>query len=256
MVDRLEGADPPALSCKLAAHASGGAAPPPPPQQHINDRLAALVHCASVVLFMKGTPQEARCGFSRKVVDALLEAGCTDFAHFDILTDSAVREGLKAFSDWPTYPQLFVHGQLLGGCDIVLELAASGDLRKSLAAPSPAAPHAQPAVPVADDSSLTSRIQALLASQRIMLFMKGTPESPKCGFSRKVVEAIQKTGVQFGSFDILGDEQIRAGLKEYANWPTYPQLFVNGELLGGCDIVLELGESGELEASLAGSGGQ
>lgn len=84
------------------------------------------------MLFMKGVPSAPQCGFSRKVVAALAESGCEDYGAVDILTDSELREGLKTFSSWPTYPQLYVKGELVGGCDIVLEMAASGELRKAL----------------------------------------------------------------------------------------------------------------------------
>lgn len=78
----------------------------------------------------------------------------------------------------------------------------------------------------------------------------GSPEAPRCGFSRKVVEALTSAGQPFGSFDILGDDDVRQGIKAFSNWPTYPQLFVGGELLGGCDIVLEMAEAGELKATI------
>lgn len=79
-----------------------------------------------------------------------------------------------------------------------------------------------------------------------MLFMKGTPDAPRCGFSSKVVSALRGLGADFGSFDILSDPGVRQGLKEYSQWPTFPQLYVGGELLGGCDIVLEMAAEGEL----------
>ncbi len=78
-----------------------------------------------------------------------------------------------------------------------------------------------------------------------MLFMKGLPSAPKCGFSRQMVELLNKHGVAFDAFDILQDDQVRQGLKTFSNWPTFPQLYVNGELVGGLDICQELQESGE-----------
>ncbi|CAI5966129.1 unnamed protein product [Closterium sp. NIES-64] len=80
----------------------------------------------------------------------------------------------------------------------------------------------------------------------------GTPEEPRCGFSRKVVDALMSEGISFGSFDILTDEAVRQGLKELSNWPTYPQVYHKGELIGGCDIVLEMKANGELKAELGG----
>ena len=121
-----------------------------------------------VLLFMKGTPDEPRCGFSAKVVSALRATGVTDFGSFDILSDDAVRQGLKELSNWPTYPQLYVGGELLGGCDIVLELAEAGELREEI---DKAAAAAAPADPKA---ALARRLAGLVRSRPVMLFMKGT----------------------------------------------------------------------------------
>lgn len=78
-----------------------------------------------------------------------------------------------------------------------------------------------------------------------MFDLQGCPDAPRCGFSRRVVEALHEAGCKdFGYFDILTDEDVRAGIKQYSNWPTYPQLYVDGELLGGCDIVQELKDAG------------
>jgi len=100
------------------------------------------------------------------VVEALGGAGCSTFGHFDILSDAAVREGLKTFSNWPTYPQLYCAGELLGGCDIVLEMAANGELKAAVDKA-----QAGPPAPAVDD--VDARIRALLASAPVMLFMKG-----------------------------------------------------------------------------------
>lgn len=94
------------------------------------------------------------------------------------------------------------------------------------------------------------KIETLLNSERILLFMKGDKYMPKCGFSSKVVEMLDEFGVSYTSFDILEDEEIRQELKEYSKWPTYPQLYINAELIGGCDIITELYQSGELEEIL------
>ena len=98
---------------------------------------------------------------------------------------------------------------------------------------------------------LDARLKRLTTQTPVVLFMKGTRDEPRCGFSRKVVDAVRATGVPFGTFDILSDEDVRQGLKEYSNWPTYPQLYANGELVGGCDIVLEMASDGSLKEALA-----
>lgn len=104
------------------------------------------------------------------------------------------------------------------------------------------------------DESLRQRIETLLRKDRIVLFMKGSPSMPQCGFSAAVVEVLRREGVAFQSVNILADPELREGLKRYANWPTYPQLWVDGELVGGCDIVRELHGKGELTGILAGGG--
>ena len=90
------------------------------------------------------------------------------------------------------------------------------------------------------------RIEQMLSGSPVFLFMKGTPESPQCGFSSKVTEILRSWKVPFQSFDVLSDESIRQGIKEYANWPTIPQLYINKEFVGGTDVVDEMASNGEL----------
>lgn len=94
----------------------------------MTQRLKQLTQMQKVVLFMKGSPSEPKCGFSSTAVDLLNEVGCKDFASFDILSDEEVREGLKSFAKWPTYPQLWVDGKLIGGVDIMNELHEEEEL--------------------------------------------------------------------------------------------------------------------------------
>lgn len=91
------------------------------------------------------------------------------------------------------------------------------------------------------------KIKEQIASNRILLYMKGTPEQPQCGFSAHTVKALQACGATFATVDVLANPDIRQTLPAYANWPTFPQLYINSELIGGCDIVLEMYESGELK---------
>ncbi|XP_068624515.1 glutaredoxin 3 [Battus philenor] len=98
--------------------------------------------------------------------------------------------------------------------------------------------------------SLEERLKALINRHNVMIFMKGNRDTPRCGFSRTLIQIINDTGVQYDTFDILTDEEVRQGLKEYSDWPTYPQLYVKGELIGGLDIIKELQASGELESTL------
>ena len=96
------------------------------------------------------------------------------------------------------------------------------------------------------DPDISDRIQSEINSQYVVLFMKGTPVMPQCGFSAAVVGVLSHIGVQFRGVNVLEDEQIREGIKVYSDWPTIPQLYVKGEFMGGCDIVREMYETGEL----------
>lgn len=99
--------------------------------------------------------------------------------------------------------------------------------------------------------SAKEKIHATVTSNPIVLYMKGTPQFPQCGFSSRVVQILKACGVtDFASVNVLADEEIRQGVKDYANWPTVPQLYVNGEFVGGCDIATEMYESGELQQLL------
>jgi len=97
------------------------------------------------------------------------------------------------------------------------------------------------------NDELKTRITQTIGSKRIMLFMKGNPSMPQCGFSAAVVNILKEVGVEYGSYNILADQELREGLKAYSNWPTYPQLYLDGQLVGGCDIVTELHETGQLK---------
>jgi monothiol glutaredoxin len=101
---------------------------------------------------------------------------------------------------------------------------------------------------------VNERIKKQLGSYPVLLYMKGTPDFPQCGFSAQTVAALRSLGAQFAFVNIFEDPEIREGLKQYSSWPTFPQLYVNGELVGGCDIALELHQSGELKQLLAGAG--
>ena len=91
------------------------------------------------------------------------------------------------------------------------------------------------------------RIKSQLSSHPVLLYMKGTPDFPQCGFSATAVRALNAVGAKYDTVNIFEEPELREALKQYSNWPTYPQLYVNGELLGGCDIIVEMYNSGELQ---------
>ncbi|CAM8984659.1 unnamed protein product [Rhodiola kirilowii] len=352
-VDTLEGADPSSLANKVskvagvvypwdpAAPASLGMAAGPAVLESVKE--LAADNGSSKVADHSLSSAVDYLNQSQKVVDILTNEK-VKFGSFDILSDSEVREGLKKLSNWPTYPQLYCKGELLGGCDIVIAMHESGELQEvfeghgigtassgdtnvngsksgegviseasglsekltsrlcTLINSSPVMlfMKGKPEEPkcgfsrkvvdilnqekvtfgsfdiLSDDeilfwkckrvessrkcwqkmessarSLLRSASRSFVSSSPVMLFMKGTPDGPRCGFSSKVVKALKEEGVEFGSFDILSDEEVRQGLKTFSNWPTFPQLYYKGELIGGCDIIMELHSSGDLKATLS-----
>eukprot|EP00357_Protocruzia_adherens_P012234 CAMPEP_0114993748 /NCGR_PEP_ID=MMETSP0216-20121206/12717_1 /TAXON_ID=223996 /ORGANISM="Protocruzia adherens, Strain Boccale" /LENGTH=445 /DNA_ID=CAMNT_0002357455 /DNA_START=62 /DNA_END=1399 /DNA_ORIENTATION=+ len=201
-------------------------------------RIERLIKGSKVILFMKGTPTHPRCKYSRKI-NEIFSSINADFAYYDILTDLQLREKLKKYSNWPTYPQLYIDGELIGGIEIVEEMKNSGELEKVM--------------PIRKVLSLQDRLKELVNQEPVMLFMKGIPSSPECGFSQKTVNILKEYDIPYGHFNILADPEVRAGLKEYSKWPTYPQLYVKGELIGGIDIIQELHDSNEFHEVLQGN---
>jgi monothiol glutaredoxin len=117
-----------------------------------------------------------------------------------------------------------------------------------MSSPQPA-PSAAPS-PAGEPNPIREAIAEAISEHKVILFMKGTPEAPACGFSARTVAALQALEVPFAAVDVLPDARIRQELSAISNWPTIPQLFANGELVGGCDIVTEMYESGELAEAL------
>ena len=249
----LEAPDAAAVAAALESFAAGGggsggaaaaAEAAAVAAAQLEQRIKQLVNASRCVLFMKGSPTTPRCGFSRQVVE-LLDAGAVPYSTFDILTDDAVRQGLKKFSDWPTYPQLYANGELIGGLDILKEMAADGDLLGQLDL------QAEEVIEKAVDP-LTARLTALVKHAPVMLFMKGKPGAEQCGFSRTICALLAEHQIAFDSFDILTDDAVRQGLKKFSDWPTFPQLYVNGDLAGGLDILTEMAADGDLKTQLLG----
>ncbi len=96
-------------------------------------------------------------------------------------------------------------------------------------------------------SDTNARIKALVDANRVLLFMKGTADFPQCGFSHRATAILQRLGVEFQTVDVLSDPEIRQGIKAFSSWPTIPQLYVDGQFVGGSDIMMEMFESGELD---------
>jgi len=243
-LDVLAGADPPKLVEKVKALAGRpldalpeSVAAPASGNQDLNDRLRELVSFSPVMLFMKGSKLDPFCKFSKQAV-AILEKHSIEYSSFDILKDEEVRQGLKDYSNWKTYPQLYIDGELIGGIDIIKEMDEDGSLLEAVGT-------------AGAEKPLQERLKDLTHQADVMLFMKGDPEAPRCGFSGKIVALLNEHNIKFDSFDILSDEEVRQGLKEYSNWPTYPQVYSHGKLIGGLDILKEMADEGSLVEELA-----
>jgi monothiol glutaredoxin len=103
-------------------------------------------------------------------------------------------------------------------------------------------------------SEANQKISDLVTKNKVLLFMKGNKSFPQCGFSNQVVQILKKEGVEFETVNVLADPEIRQGIKEFSNWPTIPQLYVNGKFVGGCDIINEMHANGELDKELKAAG--
>ncbi|KAF8984496.1 Glutaredoxin 3 [Entomortierella lignicola] len=251
VVDRVEGANAPELSKTIAKYSKSFttlptqsavgngtspsvAAPPTLSPEEMNARLKELTSSSSVMIFIKGTPTAPRCQFSRQLLE-ILTAQNIRFSSFNILADEEVRQAMKTFSDWPTFPQVYVKGEFVGGLDIVKEMVATGEFQQLVPA----------------EKDLKTRMDELIRKAPLMIFIKGSPETPRCGFSKKLVALLADQGVTYDSFDILEDDDIRQGLKTHVDWPTFPMVFFKGELLGGLDIITEMVENGEFSQVVA-----
>merc|ERR1711973_1039808 len=208
---------------------------PTQPKEDLNQMLKKLINQSTIMLFMKGNAKNPQCGFSRQAVN-LLDQYNAEYGTFDIFSNDTVRQGLKTYSDWPTYPQLYIKGEFIGGLDILKEMNEGGELKPMMDAALPAEPD----------------YKALINRAPLMIFMKGNRDEPRCGFSRTLIGILNETGLDYETFDIFSDEDVRQGLKKFSNWPTYPQVYVKGDLVGGLDIIKELQESDELISTLKG----
>lgn len=225
-VARINGFQPGEIKMQIIQNTNGTSTPSvavvPTTNEDLNTRLKHLVTSKKLMLFMKGDRRNPQCGFSRQTIE-LLDGINADYGTFDILGDEDIRQGLKKFSNWPTYPQLYLDGELIGGLDVIREELQDQEFLTR----------------IPKKEALNDRLKRLINGSKLMLFMKGNTESPKCGFSKQTIELLNKINADYKTFDILSDDEVRQGLKEFSNWPTYPQLYLDGELIGGLDVIRE-----------------
>ncbi|CAL2251672.1 unnamed protein product [Prunus armeniaca] len=217
-------------------------------------RLQQLIDSNPLMLFMKGSPEEPKCNVSRIAID-ILKRKKVKFGSFDVLTDIEVMEGIQRYSNWPIIPQIYYEGKPRGWCDIESLMRRSGELEevprdhgidtadsagakvteagsgKSGISASTVSSHEQMQVQVQNglDDALERRLQQLIDSNPVMLFMKGTPEEPKCKLSKLAIDMLKEKKIKFASFDVLSDNEVMEGIQKYSNWPTLPQLYIEGK---------------------------
>jgi glutaredoxin-related protein len=188
--------------------------------------LEELINTGSMTCFIKGSPSEPRCKFSKQLLRFLMDNNITKLAYHDILEDTFTRDALKVYSNWKTYPQIYVQGKLLGGIDAVKDLHAKGQFLDKIPKE-------------CFGKGLYPRIRKIIDQQHVMLFMQGTPQEAKNDEDKQAVTILKETGVEFGYFDVSAAEDIAKGAPTYARFTGYPQLFVGGELLGGLSFLQE-----------------
>lgn len=207
---------------------------------NVEKKIKNLLRSSPVMLFMKGTPNDPQCGFSRQACH-ILDEHQIKFHSFDVLSDPSLREQLKKYSNWNTYPQLYVEGELIGGLDIMKQMIESGEFQFSSER---------------KEKDMTKYLRSLINQAPLTLFIKGTPEAPKCGFTKELISLLNQAGIKdYKTFDILQNEEVRQQLKDFSSWQTYPQIYVNGQFIGGLDILKQLNEEGVLVQTLTSKQG-
>ena len=213
VIDRIDGTDAQQTISLIKKHSTSN-----------EFNLQLLLNSHEILAFINGTPTECT-GDSKKMVD-LLSTLNARFATFNINSNESCFNQLKRFSS--SIPLLFLDGFLIGDLNEIVQFNQDGTLVKKLRI-----------------ISLNDRISSIIKSSRVLVFIKGTRTNPKCGFSRQICEILKNQDIEFETFDILEDEDVREGLKEYSSWPTFPQLYVDEEFMGGLDIVKEMVKSGQ-----------
>lgn len=222
----------------------------------LSTRVKQLIDSHPIFLFMKGSPEQPKCMFSKRVVEILQEKGIA-FGSFDVLTDDEIREAVKLYANWPAYPQLYCNGSLIGGSDIVVALHENGELSNLFR--EHGFDGGDSSIGVADSitglsDKLMSHLKDLVNAKPVMVFLESKNDPSKGYSGNSIIEILQEEGAPCETFDVLLNEEVKEGLKVLSNWSAYPQLYMNGEFIGGSDIVSEMHKSGELKRLLSEKG--
>ncbi|CAF4695345.1 unnamed protein product [Rotaria sp. Silwood1] len=212
---------------------------------NVENKIKNLLKSSQVILFMKGIPTDPQCGFSRQACH-ILDEYKIKYDYFDVLSDQNLREQLKIYSNWNTYPQLYADGELIGGLDIMKQMIENGEFQLKF----------KQSKINDNDKDMKKYLESLIHQAPLMLFIVGTPEKPKCGFTKELINLLNQANIKdYKTFDVLQDENVLQKLKEYSSWQTYPQIYVNGQFIGGLDILKQMNEEGTLVQTLTGNQG-
>jgi Grx4 family monothiol glutaredoxin len=250
LIDRVDGFNQSDLLKKMKLHIDKIGTTPaveskPDTDINVINKIKELLKSSPIILFMKGTPTDPQCGFSRQACH-ILDEHKIKYNTFDVLSDNDIREQLKKYSNWNTYPQLYVDGELIGGLDIMKQMIENGEFDLKL----------KQQKTQEKEKDMKKHLQSLINQAPLMLFIKGTPETPRCGFTKELIMLLDKADIKdYKTFDILQDETVRQKLKEYSSWQTYPQIYVNGQFIGGLDVLKQMNEEGTLVQTLVGNQG-
>jgi Grx4 family monothiol glutaredoxin len=201
-------------------------------KQIVFDKITKILNSYPVVVFIKGTPHDPFCKFSRSFIEILKGTGIR-YKSFDIFRDESLRNYLRLYSGWKTYPQMYINSKILGGVDILKDLVEKGEFLSR--------------VPVeCKKEGCITFIENYLKENPLVVFGKGSGENIKCKSSAEAYEILKKNNFNYKVFDVLKDEMLREVLKEQYGYKYYPQVFVNGKFLGGIKFLREIEKNNKI----------
>jgi Grx4 family monothiol glutaredoxin len=196
------------------------------------EKISKLLNSYPVVIFIKGTPHDPFCKFSKSFINLIKETGIR-YKSFDIFRDESLRSYLRLYSGWKTYPQLYINGKIIGGVEILQSLVEKGEFMDIVP------------FECKKEGSLIF-IENYLKENNLVVFGKGSLENKKCKSSTEAYDILTNHKFDFKIFDVLKDEMVRDLVKETYGYKFYPQVFVNGKLLGGLKFLREINKDNKI----------
>lgn len=228
-IDRVEGAIIPEILEKIETLSSSFASILESIRNEEYSKIHSLVTSNSLSLFIKGTPEKPKSRRSQKMLRIL--NGYT-FGYADISADKLLAGWLKVYTGADKFPHFFLKGSFSGSVEELTELSKTSTIFTTL------------------NQDLEQRLKRIITCQRHVVVMMGSKEEPKCGFSERLMALLGTYNLEYETFDISIDNEVCEGLKKLSNWPTYPQVYAEGQIIGGLDVCQGLHDKGELRSAL------